>query len=390
MLVFFALTNLHIFNIVNVKRNLFSDECADLYIGKSNRISHELVSEIEKAHIFRKVILIDSPYAKKIKLFGNTPILRFVPHIFEIVVDCHNILKSLKMNSGDSQYSRVFINKLNVPAVILLDYFYKYNNNIQISYIEEGGGDMYMNKNMIYHQTTQWRLIFSYIHLVTRVKSNNSHYISQSDNIYLYMPELYSMDTGLLPIHIPVIDKKDQVMKSILDCSLQKLDYSAYINKCFIYFVSHNTLNNSYETDYILINTILSVIPASDFLIKEHPIAFNTPSANYPLSQYEPSVFVDRRNYMLESLYSCIDLTEKILITRGSATVLHPKYMFNQEPYVIFTYMLYSPDNITNEAKLAEDLISCYIDKSKIFIPESITDFKNVLLCLSNNTDCYL
>ena len=193
------------------------------------------------------------------------------------------------------------------------------------------------------------------------------------------------MDTGLLPTQIPVIDNNDQVMKDILACSLQKIDYSSYINKRFYYFISHNTLNNSYDTDYILIDTILSVLSANDFLIKEHPIAFNTPSVNYPLSQYEPSVFVDRRNYMLESLYSCIDLTEKILITRGSATVLHPKYMFNQEPYVIFTYMLYSPDNVTNEAKLAEDLISCYIDKSKIFIPESITDFKNVLLSFASN-----
>lgn len=385
MLVFFALTNLHIFNIVNVKRNFFSDECADLYIGKSNRISHELVSEIEKAHIFRKVILIDSPYAKKIKLFGNIPILRFVPHIFEIVVVCHNILKSLKMNSGDSQYSRVFINKLNVPAVILLDYFYKYNKYLQISYIEEGGGDMYMDKNMIYHQTTQWKLIFLFLHLITRVKPNNSRYISQSDNIYLYMPELYSMNTDLLSIRIPVIDKNDQVMKDILNCSLQKLDYSDYLRKNILYFVSHNTLNNSYTNDYILINTILSVLPASDLLIKEHPIAFNALSKNYPLNQYEPSVFVDRRNYMLESLYSSIDLTEKILITRGSATVLHPKYMFGQEPYVIFTYKLYSSDNIINEARLAEDLISCYIDKCKILIPNSLDEFKNQLLYVASN-----
>lgn len=379
MLVFFALTNLHLFNLVNVKKKLFTDDIADLYIGKSNRLSLELVEEIKKSHLFRNVILIESPYAKKIQLFGNIPFIRFIPHIFEIIIDCHKIRESLKMYSADTAYSRVFLNKLNVPAVILMDYFYKYNNNILISYIEEGGGDMYMDKNMLYHQTTQWKIIFSLLHLLTHVKSNNPRYISQSDKIYVYMPELYSMNTGLLPTCIPTIDTDDLVIRNIIECSIREVDYDDYLRKRFFYFISHNTLNNSYVDDYSLITAILSIIPADQLLIKEHPIAFNALTDKHPLNQYEPDVFVDRRNYMLESLYSCLDLTNKVLITRGSAAVLHPKYMFDQEPYVIFTYKLYSRDKINDEAMLAEDLKSCYDNKNKIIIPNSLEELKHIL-----------
>ena len=92
-----------------------------------------------------------------------------------------------------------------------------------------------------------------------------------------------------------------------------------------------------------------------------------------------PEIFVDRRNYLFESLYISLDLDKKVLITDGSAAVLHPKYIFNKEPYIIFTYRLMSKVKNNLKKRYYEDLYVAYADNTKLYVPENLDEFKNVI-----------
>ena len=56
--------------------------------------------------------------------------------------------------------------------------------------------------------------------------------------------------------------------------------------------------------------------------------------------------------------------------------------MFNEEPYIILTYRLYDTYRqlgVERDDRIAEILLDSYTDKSRIMIPNSMYELKNML-----------
>ena len=86
---------------------------------------------------------------------------------------------------------------------------------------------------------------------------------------------------------------------------------------------------------------------------------------------------------MVESVYASLDMEQKILITDGSGSVSMPKYLYNQEPYVIFTYQIGSKEEMPSKQRMSENLMNSYVQKNKIYVPESIDEFNEIMKTLS-------
>lgn len=382
MLVFFAKGNLNLFNIVHVKETYFKNQPANLYVAKSARISGTIINRIREMNIFVNIELIDSPTTKKILLFSEIPLLRFLPQMFEIIIDNHNILKNLKESSNNTPYSQIFINKLDLTSTVLLNYFKKYNQNIMISLIEEGGGDMYQTRDRVFFLSMHWKVIFSAYQLITFQWFKRREDIEHVTETYFYMPSKYNSNTGLSTKVIPPITKANDCVASLLTAELANQNMDEYKKRDFIYFVDAlaGSVTGNYDNTRKHLDLILSAIPTNQLIIKDHPRSFISKKAKNVLGQYKTVAYIDHRNYLFESfLFMCKNIGEKVLITKDSACAIHPKYMFGEEPYVIFTYKLYSETDQTYSNKLANDLKSTYIQKNKVFIPNNIDEFHSIL-----------
>ena len=98
---------------------------------------------------------------------------------------------------------------------------------------------------------------------------------------------------------------------------------------------------------------------------------------------YEDRIYVDRNIYIFEALYAQLDNpSDKVLVSCASTATLNPKFMFGEEPYVIFTYRLYNTYRqvgIERDDWIANALLDAYEDKSKVMIPNSMQELKDMI-----------
>lgn len=390
MLVFYAISNLHLLNIASVKSTYFHDEEARLYIGMSDRISPRLIEGIKETKLFQNIIIIPAIEYGKIKLFAGTRYVYLFLRLIEEAVYTYKLYKYLRDDYRNSDYNQIFIHNLRFgPHIIMINYLRKFNRVFKISVIEEGGGILYTMKKQMCAVALRDRIasfLFQYIWLQP-VKTEI--YLKYIDDIYVYMPELYATDMNFHPLQITKLNHAASEIKYIMDMEIAGVDITEYINRRYYYISSASVMySGSYDSTYSQLNAILSVLSGTQFLIKDHPHFTHSKKISQEYKQYTlQNVFVDQRNFLLESIFLHIDLNDKVFITQNSAVVLHPKYMFNQEPYIIFTYKLYPVDGSVFSEKMATDLRSMYQKKDKILIPETIEEMMHMLHVLSAGSD---
>ena len=92
---------------------------------------------------------------------------------------------------------------------------------------------------------------------------------------------------------------------------------------------------------------------------------------------------IDDGSVMWELTVAMTDMNSKILIGYYSTAQMTPKMLFDQEPWLIFLYRIDESLFDENRKKsldiMVGDLKTNYRDKGKIFIPESINEFKEQL-----------
>lgn len=239
-----------------------------------------------------------------------------------------------------------------------------------------------MSREMIFHLSLYWKLVFLYVRSLTHPMVKREQYIKQSKDIYFYRPEYYHMDTGLTPTKIPTLDLDNPTIMTIIQSGLNNILYDEYVHKNIFYLVFHDTFNVDYQKDYQILDSLLNSVDEKQIIIKEHPQAFGLPGPKNPLLKYEDKVFIDRRNFMVESVYASIDMEQKILITDGSGSVSMPKYLYNREPYVIFTYRIGTKEEMPAKERMSENLMNSYVQKNKIYVPSSINEFNEIMKTL--------
>ena len=103
------------------------------------------------------------------------------------------------------------------------------------------------------------------------------------------------------------------------------------------------------------------------FACKRHP--------NYTISDYSDIQNYSSRYPWEVSIVGNLDTIEsKLLIGNQTGAMFHPKYVFDKEPYLIFTYKLYHPEPtiLTNDYEsMSAPLIETYRNPSKILVPET-------------------
>ena len=208
------------------------------------------------------------------------------------------------------------------------------------------------------------------------------------DSICVYMPDSLQDYIRFKRFRLPsVTDAENSVVYSIIQGATTHLDTSHFLRyeKRHTYFFtaySHfdTALYNRRSCD--IIDALLEVIGPSRLVVKVHT---NSVIHSKDFAQdYHQYTFVDREVYFFESLYSRLyNRQSKIIVAVASSIMLNVRYMFNEEPYLVLVYRLYDDykqNGSERDERLAADLRAAYSDPSKIYIPCSIQELKDILV----------
>lgn len=374
---------MHLLNIVNVKLTYFEREPADLFVLDSARISKKMIATIQKKCIFNRVVFLPMVPETTSDLKYRISLLQklHVAHVLQSHL--YQFKKNVDSFIDGITYNRMFISNFGVETTPwLVAYLLSKNTKLKISIIEEGAGDLYKNKDQLFCLSSRKHVDF-FISCLLHTKIHKSELIKIVDEIYLYVPEVYSSDTHLKTLRIPCINLNFSLFNDLFLGELNGLDIDDYLKRPYIYLSSSNVTQGDYDGMYKEVDILCSEIPMNKIIIKDHPRSFS-PLNLVAYERYIPDIYVDSRNYFLEAIYAYLNLSDKVLITYGSATVLHPKYLFGKEPYVIFTFNVYSNSGSLFTKKVADDLLKLYSDKNKIYVPNSLDEFHHILLSIQS------
>lgn len=396
MIIYHAHTGTTLLNILNLKANQMDDEISDIYISNSERMPQELIQFTRDSGLFRNVIVIN-PYLESIsENHSNSSKLRFIinkANKATSLLRVHQYYEKILSQSLSSNKCDILITHgLWLSSPYIVNYFYSRNNALNLHIIDEGIGTTNESFQVLTNPkrdelspTKFHKMVYDFFWFITTGRCCNqdiANFRNRFTDYYLYTPEysrLYQ-ETSLIPHKLLPFDSNNK-LTPLLGKLLEGINYDEYINR-HVWILSDNDVLESHPC-HLTFKRILEITLASfsqdDVILKGHP-ALHLNEEYYSASWSD--LYLDNRKFQLEALYSMINLDEKILITRTSSAVFYPKYMFNAEPSIIFTYKLL-PNGIGIEAmdRLVASLRGLYVEKERIHVPESLDELSQ---CLKN------
>lgn len=383
MIAYYAWTNTQIINAANSRINIFKNDDADLYVRMCEQISESLLEAVEASGIFNNIYYFDPIILSYKKLH-----LGFLPY-FRILFRQHAYKKAysamLENMCGFKKYNRVVLTWFSADSVFLLYHWEKVSPHLKISFLEEGTGGYCCHKKEMIFFLASLKTFKEKLKKVIVEGSLAYKYARNIDSICLHRPEYCREDIDWLKYSIPVISKEtNPIMYQILCDSTSKLEYSHFVryDKSNVYYFSAYSQEGKdfYNRSFKIIGTAFSVA-GKRLLIKVHSNSLG--HARTFAESLENLVFVDREKYFFEGLYmQILNRENKILISVASTTAIYPKFMFNEEPYIILTCRLYDTYRqlgVERDDRIVEILKDSYSDKSRIMVPNSMYEFRKML-----------
>lgn len=393
MIVCFAWTNTQIINATNAKINLYAHEDADLYVRMGPQISEALIHAVESSGTYENIYCID-PINLNYEKFKFGFIKRFRTLFLRSALKgaYNNILNNI---CKDKRYDRVILAWFYAENVFLIDYWAKSSPGLSITFLDEGTGSYcYHRKEMLFPTSligARKERIKRYI-AEWGLSKKFAHYV---DSICMYRPEYCQEDINWEKKQLPRVDPiENPVMYEILCSAAAGLDSTHFIRydkRRVYYFSTYSPEGKSYDLKSIsILKTITNLAGGNAVVAKIH--TGNSTHAKAFARSLERIIFVDREKYIFEGLYVQIpNRKDKIMISVASTTALYPKFMFNEEPYVVLTYRLYDTYRqvgVERDDRIAGILLDAYSDKSRIMIPNSMYELKNMLAGVLKTRGC--
>ena len=356
---FFADTPFQLLNCINFTWHNVenSRNNADLYIHKQFEAYPEIVKSIEDLHIFRSVIPCTLPIKN-----NENKIVHVFRRCFDLFFPKVAVCKWCNEKTVAYKNYDVILASGPLPFVIALK---DLNKNAKVWFYDDGSGS--------YHGDIINTFNKSFRPLLYKLTGKG---------VQTIVPErLYVNNVNMCQATIAA-----EVM-ALPEYDVNETDFIFALNKVFAC-----SKKNNYEKIVYLSQPLENIAPKPGevFLtnvlrVLKHYINHVTVRP-HPREAYREygGLQVDRSQQMWE--LKCIEnIDEKqVLIGIFSTAQLVPKLFFEKEPYLIFLHHIYRKTtnanlNIENIDALIHNIADHYRTAKKIFIPESIEEFAEIL-----------
>lgn len=383
MIACYAWTNLQILNVTNARVNIYGEQKADLYVRMGRHMSRELIGAVRASGIYENVYVLDPieiRYSKMKGLFRRFKILR----LQKAYINAYNAL--LDHTAPNRKYERVLMAWFYADNAYVINYFAQNTDHLAITLVDEGTGSYCYGKNQLYFpmfMAGNWknrlRKKITEGALAKKLSKN-------IDTICLYRPEFCQPDIDYTKKTLPQIRQDSNPLIYRLLCAsaagLDSTQFIRYNKRRYIYFSLFSAEGREFDLRSIdILESVLTSSFHKQVVAKIH--TGNTAHAENFAKSLEDTIYVDRNVYIFEALYAQLDNpSDKVLVSCASTATLNPKFMFGEEPYVIFTYRLYNnyrQNGVERDDWIANALIEAYEDKSKVMIPNSMQELKDMI-----------
>lgn len=402
MILYIGWTNLMLLNIDRIQTTINKDKEATLVVIDNGVMNVGIIEAIKESKSFSNIIIIPIVWFSTnlksiIKEIKQLPkILFYSKHI----KNYYELIIPKKIMGND--FKEVFVPGFGYNILLILEVLSIYNNVGWIKFYESGT-TQYANSleemmQDLEHGSRSEKLIREFNEFFLRKKFKKL----VKNELFVYEPKCIKEDQNIKAIQIPKFDTKIQLESSLSDSfstdeesnvpkeaiqRYQLIDtlFNAVPETVLIALKKRNILflasyGASLEEELRLFTSLLHEENNQNIYLKVHS---QSPSVHRKLQEkFGKFYFTDTNNYLLEAVFNVLDLSNKIIISRYSAAGLNPKFMFGQEPVIIFIYKLFTAYEFVTEdpfGELIKRLREQYSEPERIMVPTTRLEFKIML-----------
>ena len=352
MIAFTSSTPHQTWNAILMAKKLFPEEKCDLFLFDECAHYDKIADELRKTDVFENV------YSCKVT--------RFMCH--EVKNSLQRKVKKLtyfifwkqflkKYAPVEKKYDKVFLASNDEPRCFILSRMKQLSPQLEAFYYEDGANDYISNPHP---KHTGKKLRFA--------KLVGLDY-GIGDNIrttYVAEPSCVVTDEYELE-RIPSVDvQKDRELVELLNRVFGCKPYP--IKEKAVFLFSEFSREEMNRINKELVFEFVERYGEDSLLFKDHP---RLPAAGYDGIRKFPKEH--------ETLWECIsmntDCSQKILLSVISTSLYIPKFLFGQEPTLIFLYevipVFTRPDRYRTFVEFVGRIRETYSDPSKVFVPKT-------------------
>lgn len=365
MIAFFAATPYQIFSAVLIKYQYYREEEADLFI-----LDHFSGSDKWAEHIGTLEIFSDVYHVNDWKIFERImgdvknpqkdpwKIRMRVSHAFWKLFyygGCAAALK--KEHIKPEKYSVTFFAIAPHVSNIIGVYTKRRRINI-LQYGFEDGNQDYLDE-----LDEKWCDIKK-LERIMGVPENVYH----KDKYWVYRPDQICNRLKYASKVERIFPPDEEVKAMIL--KIWDIRRSPYIFSKYIFF---DTLLER-EVLHRIVDPIVETVGKVNFTFKQHPLRKDRPFADNEMKIW-PASDVPFEAYLATGNYN-----DNVLISQYSTACFTPKFIYDQEPIIIFIYRIVpTKEGAEMVESMVNKLISLYEQKGRIYIPKDVDEFCQII-----------
>lgn len=346
--------------IVMIKK-MFPDEKCDLYLIDDCENYLETIELLKKENIFEDIVPcnVQNLFCAKYKKSYIRKIRRALYFIgWRGYLRKYAPIKKKK-------YSKVFLAVHDEARCFMLTRMHRLNPQIEACYYEDGANDYLCASH---NKHTGKKVTFA------KLVGLNYNVGNNIKKAYVLNPECVATeDFEFLPI--PRIDTETD--KELIEILNRVFKYKPYEIKEKVVYLYNRIVPVAKDLERI-IQGISEKYGQDSIILKDHP--------RLPASGYEGVNRIPKENETLwEGMCMNNDFSDKILISHCSTSLYIPKFVFDQEPTLIFLFNMLKVRFLERSGRresfeiFVEKLRSTYRDKSKVFLPETEEELNKYL-----------
>ena len=349
-----------LFVAIAIKKHFLSNEDVDLILTDSTPSFKEISKNERLNQIFNSVYF--SEINKNSENLNRLQRSKYGKMFYEIFPK-----KYAKKIWGINlkKYTGFYFSSYTMPNVMMQHAIKRKNKNSHIHFYEDGISSYLLGNKQNFRCGKLLGKIFN----ISPVEKN-------VEDLYVFEPSLVCVDGYKKIIKIPNINTL-----GVLEDINSVFNYADIdIKEKFVFF-EESFNNDGYQTnDVDLIYDLYEFCDGKDFILKHHP---RNKKDRFKTLLPTIEKFIMWENYLLNK-----DIENKVLVTVSSNTVFVPKIIFDQQPTVVMLFKIFNGTSPIfdsgNFERYLENYLKFYSEysKSKIYIPESIDEYKEIILIL--------
>lgn len=360
MTAFFCATSFQIMNAIAMKYSTFRDEVADVYILDYFIDADQYIAKVRETGLFREVYFIKAWEIYQ-RLGGSSGIkyLKKLKHaVWKLYYYSLYEKTLLELGIRPENYVKIFFSYLD-PICIMLGIYAK-KNHLNMHFLGFEDGNACYIKELDEREGKIERLFHATLQ------------VYQKEEYWLYCPEQVD-DYEKYRARLKKI-RFHQTEKVILSSIMETIwneTKEATINEHFIFFDGFE----SQETLEKIVPVLTEACGCENIIYKVHPRRRDNYYEKHGCKLWA------KQSIPFEAFLFKNNISNKVLVCNFSSACFNAKFMFDQEPTIIFLCNIIDTLGVDRKKilRFISKLQSQYKNKRKICVPENMDAFIKVL-----------